>query len=285
VLMTTMIKAFYCLCVFCVFHSFCNENALGKKDYLSAGELAAVAGGSVATGYLGYRVFQIDVDDRSRIRGPLPKELSLQKILGGEYRPGKTNFLDSEFGSALTPLIMGTIVVTANLTWPIEDSKKDAGQDLTLFISGLIANKGVTDLTKGLIRRPRPFSWMADSSHVRSEKSYKYLRTSFFSGHSSSAFYSASFANLRLRSIMKQRLSPSEYRSWRWAPPVALFSWATMVAWSRIHAYKHYPSDVAVGALVGYLVSELFYSWAKGYSSENGYNSQNDKMITFSFRF
>ncbi len=264
---------------------FLHSAHVNAEEYLSGGEVAAIAGGSAAIGYFGYKVFQIDVDDKSRIRGPLPIEMSLQKFLGGKYRSGKSNFLDSEFGSALTPLVLGTALFTADMTWPIDSRKKDVAQDLTLFVSGLIANKGVTDLTKGLIRRPRPYAWMADSTHTDSDKSYKYLRTSFFSGHSSSAFYSASFLNLRLRSIMRHRLSPSEYRDWRWAPPTVLFGWASVVAWSRIHAYKHYPSDVAAGALVGYLVSELFFSWAKNIDNKGSYGSQPANIITVQFRF
>ena len=61
---------------------------------------------------------------------------------------------------------------------------------------------------------------------------------------------------------MRQELHPGEYRDYRWAPPTLLFSWATFVGWSRIHAYKHFVSDVLVGAAVGVLMAELFYRFA-----------------------
>ncbi|MEZ5359771.1 MAG: phosphatase PAP2 family protein [Candidatus Zixiibacteriota bacterium] len=255
------------------------------EQYLSAGEISGVAAGSVTIGYLGAKKFQIDVGDKSRIRGPLPKELGIHKFLAGKYTSGRTNFLDNEFGSALTPIFMGTILAVADFTWPVRDTQKDVAQDMTLFLSGMITTKGITDFTKGTIRRPRPYAWMADSSHVESEKDYKYLRTSFFSGHSSSAFYSAAFTNLRLRSIMRMRLSYDEYREWRWAPPTVLFGWATYVAWTRIHAYKHYPSDVLVGALVGWGMAELFYSWALQGKDKYFSNSESTPMIRVSLRF
>jgi membrane-associated phospholipid phosphatase len=60
---------------------------------------------------------------------------------------------------------------------------------------------------------------------------------------------------------MRHELTPSEYDGWNWAPPTILFSWASFVGWSRIHSYKHFFTDVAAGALAGFLVAELFYSF------------------------
>ncbi|MCK5126255.1 MAG: phosphatase PAP2 family protein [candidate division Zixibacteria bacterium] len=258
---------------------------LGGDDYLSGGEITIIGTGSAAVGVLGHIVYQIDVEDKSRIKGPLPQELSFHKFIAGNYVPGRTNILDNKTGSAITPILFGSALLGADLTWPVADKNKNAAQDIYLFFSGLIATKGITDFTKGMIRRPRPFTMMADSAVAESDKNYKYMRTSFFSGHSSSAFFSASFLNLRIRSIMRNRLSGDEYRNWRWAPPTLFFGWATYVAWSRVHAYQHYPSDVAVGALVGYLVSELFYSWARHENKTGATAVFNAPMLQFSFRF
>jgi membrane-associated phospholipid phosphatase len=60
---------------------------------------------------------------------------------------------------------------------------------------------------------------------------------------------------------MRHELSTDEYNGWNWAPPALLFSWASVVGWSRIHAYRHFFTDVAAGALVGFLMAELFYSF------------------------
>jgi membrane-associated phospholipid phosphatase len=252
-------------------------------EYLSAAEVAVVGGGSIGLGYIGHHLRKIDVEDRSVIKGPFPGEMSIHEFLGGGYYPGKTNFLDSRFGSAITPAVFGTALTAANLTWPQKRSGKDAVQDLFLFVSGIVTTKGMTDVTKGILRRPRPLSHMADTSLIDENNDHRFLRTAFFSGHSSSSFFSAAFLNMRLRGIMRQRLAVSEYRDWRWAPPTVLFGWATFVAWSRIHAYKHYPSDVAIGAAVGYLLAELFYSF--GYEKKSRADSGSPPMLRVTFSF
>ena len=56
-------------------------------------------------------------------------------------------------------------------------------------------------------------------------------------------------------------MTVDEYRKYRWVSPAILYSWSAVVGWSRIQAYKHFPSDVAAGAIAGYLLGELFYSF------------------------
>ena len=38
-----------------------------------------------------------------------------------------------------------------------------------------------------------------------------------------------------------------------------IFAWACLVSYSRIYVGVHYPGDVAVGALVGYLIGRMLY--------------------------
>lgn len=259
------------LLVICVCISIA-ENAF-SDEYLSAGELAAIAGGSAATGFIGYRIRRGDHFRTPLIGGPFPCELPMMGVLAGKYHRGKTNFLDDTWGSALTPVALGVGLMIADFTWPQSQPGKDVGQDVFLFASGLIATKGLTDLSKGISRRPRPYTLFEDSLRAHDDSEEVCSHSSFFSGHSASSFFSAAFTNLRFRSIMRQRLTGGEYRDWRWAPPTILFGWAGYVAWSRLHAYKHYPTDILVGALVGYAMAELFYSWAyerQDYGPGNG---------------
>ena len=254
------------------------------EDYLTAVKVTAIGTGSVTINQLGEQVKSIDITDKSVIRGTLPKEMALQRLLGGRYYPGKTNFLDNWTGSAITPITFGLILAGADATWPQRHSVQDVSQDMYLYITGLLTNKGLTDLSKGFFRRPRPVTFMADSAVAGLNKSAQYFRTAFFSGHTSSSFFSAAFLNLRLRSIMRQRLAPGEYRDWRWAPPSLLLGWASFVGWSRIHAYKHFPSDVFIGALIGYLVAELFYSWTLTDESYKG-PGRDATVFRVSFNF
>ena len=168
-------------------------------------------------------------------------------------------------GGVFTPLAAVTLLLTADLAWPQADRDKESAEDVFLFLSGLAATEGVTNIAKGLISRPRPYMTLIPADQGE-RRGFRSDRSSFFSGHTSSAFFSAVYLNLRLRNIMRAVLTASEYDSWRWAPPTVLFGWATFVAGSRVQAYRHYPSDVVFGALAGYLVAELFYSWGRGSS-------------------
>lgn len=59
---------------------------------------------------------------------------------------------------------------------------------------------------------------------------------------------------------MRRELSADDYRDYRWISPTVLFGWASFVGWSRLHAYKHYLSDVILGSMAGWLLAELFFS-------------------------
>ena len=229
------------------------------EDFLSAGEVAAITAASGAAWWLSDRIMRYDTLRAPLIKGPLPLETAVQRFFGGQYKPGKRNFLDDHLGSAMTPIATGTMLTAANLAWPRDDRSKETLQDLFLFATGLAATKGITGLAKGIVSRPRPYRTVPPAG-VREKNGFSTDRASFFSGHTSSAFFSAAYLNLRLRSIMRAEQSPDEYDDCRWAPPTVLFSWASFVGLSRIHAYKHYLSDVIFGALAGYLMAELFYS-------------------------
>lgn len=245
-----------------LFQVFITRTAL-SQEYLSAGEIAAISAASVGITALGVNVRSSAHDNKSLIHGPILFDAQLQRFLGGSCREAKSNFLDNTVGSAATPVISGSVLLASDLSWPLTDDKgKFAAQDLFLFGTGLLATKGITSLAKGLVARERPLLCLEpDLAGLRNNIDTSYDRNSFFSGHVSGAFFSAVYLNMRLRSIMRHELSPSEYDGWKWAPPTILFSWASFVGWSRIHAYKHFFSDVAAGALAGFLVAELFYSF------------------------
>ena len=264
------------LIVVCLFFPATSPHA---EDFLSAGEVAAIAAASGAAWWLSDQTVKYDTMRAPLIKGPLPLETSIQRFLGGQYKPGKRNFLDDHLGSAMTPIAAGTMLTAANLAWPRDDRGKETLQDFFLFFSGLAATKGVTGLAKGIFNRPRPYRTIPPSD-VREQHGFSTDRTSFFSGHTSAAFFSAAYLNLRLRCIMRAEQSPGDYDDWRWAPPTVLFSWASLVGLSRIHAYKHYLSDVLVGALAGYLVAELFYSFVENGESLGSDSGGGQSLLT-----
>jgi membrane-associated phospholipid phosphatase len=247
-------------------------------DYLSASETALIGAGSISVLYLGIRTLDIDTSKSPLIKGPILFEASLQQFLGGDSRAGKTNFLDSHIGSAATPVGISILMFAADLSWPQDDRLKTTLQDQFLYTTGLLATKGVTSFFKGFVARKRPLPYLnAEEAAKRDEIDHRYDRQSFFSGHTSSSFFAATFVNKRLRSIMRSYLTAGEYNDWKWGPPTLLFGWSTYVGWTRIHAYKHFVSDVLVGALAGYLIGELFYSFGDDfYNKIDQQNNPND---------
>lgn len=233
------------------------------EDFLSTGEIASIAGGAGVLLWLNHQAGRSDSVGKSWINGPLPMEASLQRLLGGQYRVGKRHFLDNSAGSAYTPIAAGFLLASADLSWPRNNRGKEIGQDLFLYTTGLLATKGVTGIFKNIVSRPRPLLCLEpELAGQRETIDNRYDHQAFPSGHTSSAFFASAYLNLRLRAIMRQELHAGEYRDYRWAPPTLLFSWATLVGWSRIHAYKHFVSDVVAGAAVGVLMAELFYRFA-----------------------
>lgn len=65
---------------------------------------------------------------------------------------------------------------------------------------------------------------------------------SFPSGHTSAAFSSASFLQMR----------------YGWAYGAPAYAAATFVAWSRVYSDNHYPRDVIAGAAIGVVSSFIF---------------------------
>ncbi len=85
-----------------------------------------------------------------------------------------------------------------------------------------LLNAGTVTLLKGLVNRPRPAGTTSR------------WNSSFPSGHSSAAFYVATYLGGR-------------WPRYRWP----LYLWASGVAFSRVYLERHWPSDVVVGALLG----------------------------------
>jgi len=230
-------------------------------EYLTMREVAAIGGVSAVAAGIGLWAADFDSTRTSRIDGPFWFDESWQRRLARDYVPGRTNFLSGTKGGLATPAVAGAALVVTNLLWPRDEKWKDASQDAFLFASGLLANLGVNEAVKGLTARPRPYVTLdAEAGYVRADADYAEQHGSFYSGHTSGAFFAATYLNHRVRSVMRDRLDDATYRRWRWAPPAVLFGWATFVGWSRVDAWEHYPTDVMAGAAAGWLMGELYYT-------------------------
>lgn len=188
--------------------------------------------------FSGYRANAVDAWCRRTLHG------------GGER---KSNFLDNSAGSLWTPIAGGLTIAALDI------GRREFSRDIPLFIAGSALTGAITGAAKRLVARPRPYCQGGVVPLRDRAPSDPYHIQSFFSGHSSQAFFTAGFVNNRLRRHMRQEWKADEYRSWRWTSPLVCFGWASFVGLSRIQADKHHFTDVAVGAMAGYAVSELFY--------------------------
>ncbi|MBI2381665.1 MAG: phosphatase PAP2 family protein [Gammaproteobacteria bacterium] len=96
---------------------------------------------------------------------------------------------------------------------------------------------GVGEGLKSAVGRERP-----DDSGDRS----------FPSGHATQAF---SYAGIAARNLEDAGASTGA----RWAWNIGLYTTASAVAWSRVEAGKHHPSDVLAGAALGSFVGQWLY--------------------------
>lgn len=106
-------------------------------------------------------------------------------------------------------------------------------------LAALAVTGGITVALKYAIDRERPFITYPDIKQKSKAGS-----PSFPSGHSSSAFATATSVSLA-------------YPKWYIIAPS--YAWAGTVAYSRMHLGIHYPSDVLAGALIGSGCAYLTY--------------------------
>jgi undecaprenyl-diphosphatase len=126
-----------------------------------------------------------------------------------------------------------------------------------IVVAGALLTFGFCDqfsnIIKEAVARLRPLNdeyMIANGLHIL-EKGGKY---GFFSAHSANAFGLATSTLIGLR--IDKRLKYRGYAAW-------MYSWATLVAVSRIFVGKHYLGDCLVGIIVGASAGLAFASLAK----------------------
>jgi membrane-associated phospholipid phosphatase len=252
----------------------------GPIRSLSSTEKTAALGGSLGMGiiaklipgrhadsaeYTGYRANSLDRWWRTTLHG-------------GDGH--KTNFIDNSRGSLVAPVAGGIAIALVDI------NRREFSRDIPFFVAGAVATGAFTDIGKRVFQRPRPYCQTGGVRPPERSANDSYHTESFFSGHSSQAFFAAGFVNNRLRRHMRQEWRRDEYRSWRWASPLITYGWATFVAGSRIQADKHHFTDVLTGAVVGYGIGELFYRMCyEPGQTESGTPSGMNRMFSLALTF
>ena len=124
--------------------------------------------------------------------------------------------------------------------------RHDTYQQGTAILAGLAyANSAVVDLAiKGITRRERP-------SDVPPGQPFT---DTFFSG-GKSPFRGSSFPSGHAAGVFSvATVVATRYRNHRWVPWVS-YAFATAVSCSRVTTLSHFPSDVFLGAALGYTIT------------------------------
>lgn len=159
-------------------------------------------------------------------------DANIQNFIKTKRSPFLDNAMDivSDLGSRDAALVY------CSLTLLGDTKMRNTGRDM--FLS-MITSQAITSILKIAVNRKRP-----DGSDDR-------FNSSFPSGHASGSFamayiFSSTYPNYRL----------------------PLYSFATVISFSRIYLNRHYTTDVIGGALVGifsgYLVKRIEDKFTKG---------------------
>jgi undecaprenyl-diphosphatase len=102
----------------------------------------------------------------------------------------------------------------------------------------------LTNLTKEIFQRLRPSHEPDLQGLVHHVNGYVGGRFGFVSGHSSNVFGFALLSSLIIKNM---------YYTW------SIFTWATIVAYSRIYLGVHYPLDIFGGMVLGIGIATIVY--------------------------
>jgi len=121
-------------------------------------------------------------------------------------------------------------------------SNKDAGKITLMYAEVLLLNAGITNLTKELVKRKRPYNYNPDAP--LSKKQERDATSSFFSGHTSFSASSSFF----MAKVFADTNPNSKWKPYVWTG-AAILPLTTGIL--RVAAGKHFPTDVLVGYLIG----------------------------------
>lgn len=167
------------------------------------------------------------------------------------YAVGRYSFFWDRWGDWTVALLPAAAVAGAFLSRKAARHVAGLTTDAALVGEALVLTGVLHQIVRFAVRRPRPFMYAAGARPELREQPTATL--SFFSGHTAAAFASAS----ALAYLATERRP--EWPAWLlWGATLAL---AASVAFARVQAGEHFPTDVLVGAVVGAAIGVLV-PWA-----------------------
>lgn len=194
-----------------------------------------IGGGAAALGIVSLFLDDAVVVPTAEEIGRLSRESVSWLDRGATYRFSETTSIISDV------LVMAIVTAPAALL-TADAPRSDAQMLVAMYAETMVANISVTYISKSLAERLRPYTYNPDAPMEK--KLSAEARKSFFSGHTSTAFASAVF----LSTVYADYFPNSSWRPVVWAVSLAA---AGTVAFLRVEAGRHFPTDVLVGALVG----------------------------------
>lgn len=158
-----------------------------------------------------------------------------------------TKNFSSSFANASNVLEIGTQLAPF-LFISGKKTRKHFVQIMALYAEATFINTGLTIVTKMSFRRTRPFVYNPDVP--LEDKSGRTARTSFISGHTSTAAVGTFFA----AKVFSDFCPDSKWKPVVWGAAITI---PAVMGYFRVAAGKHFPTDVMAGYLVGGAVGFL----------------------------
>lgn len=133
-------------------------------------------------------------------------------------------------------------------------SRKDFIKISVLFAEVMAISNGLTQISKSLFQRPRPYVFDEDWDPVRILSSND--RAAFVSGHTSESAAGTFF----FARVFSDYYPDSKLKPYVWGLSIGL---PALTGYLRIRSGNHYPTDVIAGYLLGAAVGYLVPTWHK----------------------
>ncbi|MCW3805111.1 phosphatase PAP2 family protein [Plebeiibacterium marinum] len=148
-----------------------------------------------------------------------------------------------------------------------------------MYLEVAMLTFGLTDLSKTMAQRIRPYLYNPDVSMEDKQNQMKYNNgfDSFWSGHTAMAFASAVFLSKTYSDIYGK----NTFSKVIWGSSLAL---ASTTGYLRYKSGNHYPTDILVGALVGSAIGFIVPSMHKK-EKRNDYLSYSVGAGNFMVRY